>query len=289
MKISKDEYILRNFSKIQHKKWELYVITRIIHLLNDPELEFVCQQLIKTPDNKRYLTDLCFPQLNLYCEIDELQHSTEKHSLSDDHRMKEIIDASDFIEKRIKIYDAEFNILELSYINKEIDLLIDFIRKRKKEFLISNNFIPWDFYNRYNAEKYIDKGYLNIKDNIGFLYVRDALKCFGYNGGHYQRAIWKIKGTEKSLWFPKLYENKNWNNSLSDDMKKIEMKKTDNSLLGLVDQHEWIVFAHYKDFLGQIVYKFLGEFHSSKELSTEYNHVFIRKKTNIILKDYIRI
>ena len=289
MKISKDEYILRNFSKIQHKKWELYVITRIIHLLNDPELEFVCQQLIKTPDNKRYLTDLCFPQLNLYCEIDELQHSTEKHSLSDDHRMKEIIDASDFIEKRIKIYDAEFNILDLSYINKEIDLLIDFIRKRKKEFLISNDFIPWDFYNKYNAKKYIDKGYLNIKDNIGFLYVRDALKCFGYNGGHYQRAIWKIKGTEKSLWFPKLYENKNWNNSLSDDMKKIEMKKTDNSLLGLVDKHEWIVFAHYKDFLGQIVYKFLGEFHSSKELSTEYNHVFIRKKTNIILKDYIRI
>jgi len=47
MKITKDEYILRNFSKIQHKKWELYVITRIIHLLNDPELEFVCQQLVK--------------------------------------------------------------------------------------------------------------------------------------------------------------------------------------------------------------------------------------------------
>ena len=79
-------------------------------------------------------------------------------------------------------------------------------------------------------KKYIDKGYLNIKDNIGFLYVRDALKCFGYNGGHYQRAIWKIKGTEKSLWFPKLYENKNWNNSLSDDMKKIEMKKIEHSI-----------------------------------------------------------
>ena len=68
MKFSKDQYVLRNFSKIQHKKWELYVITRIIHLLNDPELEFVCQQLVKTSDNKRYLTDLCFPELNLYCE-----------------------------------------------------------------------------------------------------------------------------------------------------------------------------------------------------------------------------
>ena len=53
MTVSQDDYILRTFSKIQHKKWELYVITRIIHLLNDPELEFVCQQLIKTPQNNR--------------------------------------------------------------------------------------------------------------------------------------------------------------------------------------------------------------------------------------------
>jgi len=87
MTISKDEYILRTFSKIQHKKWELYVITRIIHLLNDPEIEFVCQQLIKTPDNKRYLADLCFPELELYCEVDELQHSKEDHSISDENRM----------------------------------------------------------------------------------------------------------------------------------------------------------------------------------------------------------
>ena len=108
MKITKDEYILRTFSKIQHKKWELYVITRIIHLLNDPEIEFVCQQLVKTPDNKRYLTDLCFPELNLYCEIDELQHSFKEHSFQDDRRMQEIIDATDFTEKRIKIYDKEY-------------------------------------------------------------------------------------------------------------------------------------------------------------------------------------
>ena len=72
--MSKDDYILRSFAKIQHKKWELYVITRIIHSLNDPDIEFVCQQLIKTKNNKRSLTDLCFPELKLYCEIDEERH-----------------------------------------------------------------------------------------------------------------------------------------------------------------------------------------------------------------------
>ena len=41
------EYILRNLSKISHKQYELYVISRIVHLLDDPEIEFVCQQLIR--------------------------------------------------------------------------------------------------------------------------------------------------------------------------------------------------------------------------------------------------
>ena len=80
MKISKDRYILRNFSKIKHKKWELYIITRIIHLLNDPEIEFVCQQLIKTKNNNRYLTDLCFPALKLYYEDEMLRAITESGS-----------------------------------------------------------------------------------------------------------------------------------------------------------------------------------------------------------------
>jgi 2-polyprenyl-3-methyl-5-hydroxy-6-metoxy-1,4-benzoquinol methylase len=81
MPFSRDEYILRNFSKIKHKKWELYVITRIIHLLNDPDIAFVCQQAIRTRNNRRYLTDLCFPGLKLYCEVDELQHSSVQHQL----------------------------------------------------------------------------------------------------------------------------------------------------------------------------------------------------------------
>ena len=127
MTVSQDDYILRTFSKIQHKKWELYVITRIIHLLDDPELEFVCQQLIKTPQNNRYLADLCFPELELYFEVDELQHSKKEHLASDKNRMKEIIDASNFTEKRIQIYDSERKIKSLREINKEVDSIIKYV------------------------------------------------------------------------------------------------------------------------------------------------------------------
>ena len=288
MSISKDDYILRAFSKIQHKKWELYVITRIVHLLDDPDLEFVCQQLIKTPDHKRYLADLCFPELELYCEVDELQHSAKEHAIADENRMKEIIDASHFTEKRIQIYDNNLKIKELTEINKEIDSLIRYIRDRKQEYIANNNFNPWDYYNKYNPEVHIERGYIDTKDNVSFLYHRDALRCFGYDGGHFQRAVWSIKGTRKGVWFPKLYENDLWNNSLSNDFKRIEMTKKDHSTIEIeFEDVEWFVFAHYKDFLGQTVYKFLGEFHSSRELSTDSCRVFIRQGTHVDLSKFL--
>ncbi|SVC10425.1 uncharacterized protein METZ01_LOCUS263279, partial [marine metagenome] len=101
MRITKDEYILKSFSKLRNKKWELYVITRIIHLLNDPEIEFVCQQPIKSRDGNRYLTDLCFPGLKLYCEIDESHHANEENFYADISREREIINATGFEEIRI--------------------------------------------------------------------------------------------------------------------------------------------------------------------------------------------
>ena len=99
--LTKDEYLLKNFSKIKHKKWELFVITRILHLLDDPDIEYVCQQYIKVKGNKHYLTDLCFPSLKLYYEIDEGQHGAEKHLNDDKIRQREILEATDWVEKRI--------------------------------------------------------------------------------------------------------------------------------------------------------------------------------------------
>ena len=68
MRFSKDEYILRTLSKIKYKKWKLFVITSIVHFLNDPDIEFFCQQLVKGQNGNRYLPDLCFPSLKIYYE-----------------------------------------------------------------------------------------------------------------------------------------------------------------------------------------------------------------------------
>jgi very-short-patch-repair endonuclease len=286
MPISKDDYILRNFSKIQLKKWELYIITRIVHLLNDSEIEFVCQQFIKTRDGKRYLADLCFPSLKLYYEIDEAQHGSDQHKIKDEHRQREIIDATDFIEKRISIFDKNKNDRNINEINKEVDEFIAFVKKRKKQFISKGNFIPWDYETKFSPAPHLKRGYIDVKDNVVFSNHRDALRCFGYKKGHYQRAVWRIKGSNKEVWFPKLYRNNTWNNSLSNDFKKIIMKRNNNAKIKRRKKREFIVFAHYKDLLGQIVYKFLGEFHTLFKESDNYQRAFIRKKTKIYFKDF---
>ena len=284
MRVSKDEYILRNLSKIKHKRWELFVITRIIHLLNDPEIEFVCQQYIRAKNGKRYLTDLCFPSLKLYYEIDEEQHSSEPHEATDQIRQREILDATDFTEKRIPVYDKQKGrYRDLIQIIKEVDQIVAFIKNLKEELVSKDKFVPWNYEERFNPDTYIKQGFIDVKDNVMFLNHRDAMRCFGYKGGHYQRAVWTIPGSNKELWFPKLYENKEWDNSLSDDFKKIVMKKKGGTKIGPRETTEFLVFAHYKDLLGQIVYKFLGEFHASLEESTDHQHVFIRKGSRINL------
>lgn len=55
---TKDDFILRMLSKIQKKKWENYVVNRIVHKLDDPEIEFICQQYVARSDGKYALVDL---------------------------------------------------------------------------------------------------------------------------------------------------------------------------------------------------------------------------------------
>ena len=69
--LSKANYVATSLSKIKHKRWELYVISRVIHLLNDLDVEFICQQAVLTDHGGRRFADLFFPQFNIYLEVNE--------------------------------------------------------------------------------------------------------------------------------------------------------------------------------------------------------------------------
>ena len=297
--LSKDEYLLKNFSKIKHKKWELFVITRILHLLDDPDIEYVCQQYIKVKGNKHYLTDLCFPSLRLYYEIDEGQHGAEKHLDDDKIRQREILEATDWVEKRVRVFDSNDRKLgrNLDEVIREVDKFIEYVKERKRKFeKSSGKKIAWDYENKFNPSKYLDSGSIDVKDNVVLLNHRDCLKLFGYESdGHFQQAWWDkaTKNLNQAVWFPKLYPNKEWNNSLSlDSLTITEQKKINGKVvkIGLPKEtrlRDRIVFAHYKNIFGQTVYKFYGIYETDKSASNEYEHIHRRIKTRINLKKYI--
>ena len=153
----------------------------------------------------------------------------------------------------------------------------------------------------FNPEPHIKRGYININDNVTFKYQKDALRCFGYKGGHYQQAVWKIPKTNKRVWFPKLDIDEDWNNSLSNDGEKITMKlnsgeslddwfrnnRGDKNWLKKIKNGEDlkidVVFGSEKNHLNQRVYKFIGEFEVSSEETDEFSMVSIRKATKVYL------
>ncbi len=288
--LEKTDYIIRTFSKIQHKQWELYIVTRIINLLNDYTIEFISQQIVRKNDGKRYLVDLFFPQFNLYLEIDEAHHFDPSNAQHDRLRQREIWDVTSFEEKRIAVFETngfatgnESKIMrDLTDIDNDIDEFVEYIKTSKADYLSKKTFIPWDMGDRYNPQVYINQGFIDATKNVAVQKQVDALKLFGAKYKGYQRGWWDVPNTNLGVWFPRLYRSRNWTNSLSEDGTLIIEEKSDKSPIEYKPKFDVdrVVFGHYKNVLGKTVYKFVGVFRQSKEKSTENMHVheLINKK-----------
>ena len=290
--ISKENYVTRNFQKISGKRWELYIITRVIHLLNDPDIEYVCQQYINPPKNKKYyLADLAFPSLKLYLEIDEGQHGSKNHKAADVKRDAEILEATDWECKRIAVYVNQGNTKvdkKLELLNQEIDKFVEHIRIKKQKLISQGNDIVWEYEKKFLPETFIEKQQINVSDNVALLNHRDVLRLFGYTKGHYQRAVWKVEKFTEMVWFPKLYSNSDWVNEFDEETYTIHQHRKDMKPhpISSIDANDRIVFAHQKNIFGQTVYKFYGVFVFDHLRTDPVNHYFKRIKTSINLKKY---
>lgn len=274
--MSKENYVLRSLSKISSKRWEHYVINRIYHRLNDPDIEFICQQCIRKGDNY-YLADLYFPQFDLYLEIDEAHHNHDQALINDARRRFDIAEATGLTEIRISTEGSS-----LEKIDTSIEEFIERLRQRKLE---AKNFSPWDYEHRYRPELHIARGFITIGPHSAFRYQRDALRCFGYTKGHFQQGAWNlppevVEQIELSgkcmVWFPRLYEQKRWQNSLSDDGRIItEINKNSDEAYS----ERWdirIVMARSRNALNQTLYRFVGVFEVIPEFSSGNEHRFRR-------------
>ncbi|PJG43764.1 hypothetical protein XA39_06050 [Acinetobacter tandoii] len=244
------EYFFKQLNKTKNKIYESYVINRILTLLNDHTLKFVTQQYVRLSDTHYALTDLYFPQLGLHIEIDEGHHydlkqanvvergndfKIEKKILSqsekDRIRQSHIVNRTSHDLKRINVFKHLENgeTLSLFDINNQVDRLVDYIRIVRDELVTSTKFQNWNIENEFNPNTYIEKGYLDANDEIIFLSSDDVCKCFGAKLNPYKSG--GVKNPQDKgilIWFPKLYENDEWLNSISEDDQFIYEKNKNN-------------------------------------------------------------
>lgn len=141
----KQLYVTRSLAKLTRKPWELFAISRILHKLDDDEIEFVMQQYVRREAGSRALTDLYFPQFSLHLEIDEPHHEKAAHSKSDRLRELDIIEATDHEIDRIKIADPEGdpkNPKPMPEIKRDIDAFIEKVRQKKLAAIANGTFSP---------------------------------------------------------------------------------------------------------------------------------------------------
>ncbi|MEA5140789.1 AbaSI family restriction endonuclease [Arcicella rigui] len=290
--MDKLEFICRQLSKAENKIFEHYVITRIWHLLNDTDIKLITQQYVVRPEG-RALTDMYFPQLNIHIEIDEGHH--KKQVLSDKIREADIINVTGHEVLRVDVTKS------LEVINSIVDNIVNKLKVAKK---MKSDFKPWDFEAEQNPLTYISRGYIDLKDDVSFKTMVDAANCFGHS--YKPNAIWKgvVKHPRedgKYIWFPKLYKNEGWDNSISNDENIITEVCLDKSKESTypelkISGTKHIVFARVKSSLGDTMYRFKGEYEVVSDAIKERNkrvlkRVSTRVKTynNVILSDTLAV
>ncbi|HLA94178.1 MAG TPA: hypothetical protein VK612_00550, partial [Pyrinomonadaceae bacterium] len=257
------------------------------HLLQDLDVKCITQQHVNKPDGKRYLTDMYFPQLGIHIEVDEAHHLTQLDL--DRNRQEDIINATKHEFQRVPIgKDCDINL-----VNKKIDEIVFLIKQNIAEKKAAGKFKPWDLDAERDPETYIKNRYIDALDDIAFRTMADAASCFGKYYVGLQKA-WIPHPIEKGkrLWFPKLYDNDDWGNSLSEDetiitefCKKpgqhhqhIDDMLADNTVSRLT-------FARVKSPLGDLMYRFKGEYKTDKE-ATSYDSGVIHRRINTRVSTY---
>lgn len=149
--------------------------------------------------------------------------------------------------------------LSLNDLHEWIDDFVSQLRAKKSD--LGSKFIPWDYETRYDPETHIERGYIDADENVAFANHRDALKCFGYSKGHYQRGWWPVPNRNEGVWFPKFYSNEEWDNGRTPDGQYIyQTARAEKDALVEAQRTvpNRIVFAHDQDALGYTLYRFLG-------------------------------
>lgn len=259
------EHISKSLSKIQHKKFELYVISRIIHSLDDPTIKYVFQQYATRKEGEKYaLIDLYLPQFQIAIEVDEPYHLGQ---LFEDDLRKNDIEVLDIEVDRI---DCSKGIV---CVNKQIDDEVNKIRQRKSQEISNGSFREWDGKTGY--EHYCEQGYFSIDDETVLTSPTEICNCFGLANAHQSGGrnfdgycIWYPKENEgENSWYNKLEENED--NVIITEYHTDEERRDAHLKKILKGVKKRIVFYYKKNMLNERLYRFKGVFELNVEETKE--------------------
>lgn len=193
----------RSLSKIKHKRYELYVLSRIVHLLNDPGIKFSFQQFARRDGDKFALIDLYLPQFNIAIEVDEAYHKNQL--TADEIRQKEIEAKLGIPSKNIFRIDCSRGIED---VNGQIDHCLGKINELKS----LAEYTPWDGLSGY--EHYRKEGFLRRTDATELSSPTEICNIFGIPKAPQRGSvIWhQGNGVSYRIWWPREnYEDANGN------------------------------------------------------------------------------
>jgi very-short-patch-repair endonuclease len=224
--MDKVEYLIKTFSRTKRKDFENYILNAIWQKIDCVDIRPVTQQYVKGDDNKYYLIDLYFPQINVGVEVDEAFHkknsgSDLKRELTIEEKLSSVRKDSLFELKRI---DAT---LPLQKLTKRIDT----VSAEIKEKIVDEKITRWD--TDVSIKEQIDKkGYVSVDDFYRFRLITDvANQLFFKNYRGYQQASFIITIDDElaQVWFPTIStkekeEHSQWLNYLNEDWSVITEK-----------------------------------------------------------------
>ncbi|WP_353935954.1 AbaSI family restriction endonuclease [Microbacterium lacticum] len=275
------DYYARMLQKIQTKKHEVYAISRILHRLDDPEIELITQQAVHTSEGLALL-DLYLPQFDIAVEVDELQHFSAQGKAADKAREQRVLDLTSLEFVRLGIGSLHTR----DEFRRTVDGFIDDVRQRKQTAVSVGSFAPFSFGSRHDPEYWIARGRLTIDDEAQMQRMHHVTRLFGHQHKHWQRATLRLEDG-RQVWMPYLAQEgsprrTDWDNRLLDGGRTIVERRLGDWATGTYEDVERIVFAKFRDpVFGAVYYRFLGVFRISSQ--EEDTTTFTRVATEITL------
>tara|TARA_B110000285_G_scaffold26465_1_gene25703 strand:- start:2607 stop:3479 length:873 start_codon:yes stop_codon:yes gene_type:complete len=285
--MDKKEYIKRQIARTNKKDYENYVVTRIIHKLDDLDIKFTTQQYVKRPEGCG-LADLYFPQINYFIEVDEGHHLTNVEA--DKARDADFEDATGVAPIRIDVANSN-----IEQINNQIDIVVNEIKTLIQKEKDIGNFKEWNIEKEMNPDTWIEIGEIRIEDKVAFRKSVDWCKVIGLNYAGWQRGGATHPNEKDTLiWFPKLYPNGVWNNNYDEANGLIITERNiENQAARITHVNKClrdkvqtrIVCARVKSMLGDVQYRFRGVFKLDAKQTNHENGV-VWKRIATVMKTF---